>query len=80
MGSALPNSYRYERAQKGRERRFFQLNADIFARRGVEADIELIALLIQCFTAFGLTGEQDFKIRLSDRDPVVLCNALGRTQ
>lgn len=59
--------YRYERAQKGRERSFFQLNADIFGEAGVEADIELIALLVQCFTAFGLT-EQDFHVRLSDRD------------
>ena len=64
---SIAEFYRYERAQKGRERAFFQLNADIFGEAGVEADIELIALLIQCFTAFGLT-EQDFKIRLSDRD------------
>ena len=59
--------YRYERAQKGRERAFFQFNADVFGEAGVEAEIELIALLIQCLAAFGLT-EQDFKIRLSDRD------------
>jgi histidyl-tRNA synthetase len=59
--------YRYERAQKGRERSFFQLNADIFGEAGVEADIELIALLVQCLTAFGLT-EQDFQVRVSDRD------------
>ncbi|MGA2444244.1 MAG: histidine--tRNA ligase [Opitutaceae bacterium] len=59
--------YRYERAQKGRERAFSQLNADIFGEAGVEADIELIALLVQCLTAFGLT-EQDFQVRLSDRD------------
>jgi histidyl-tRNA synthetase len=59
--------YRYERAQKGRERSFSQLNADIFGEAGVEADIELIALLVQCLTAFGLT-EQDFQVRLSDRD------------
>ncbi|HTT56042.1 MAG TPA: histidine--tRNA ligase [Opitutaceae bacterium] len=59
--------YRYERAQKGRQRSFFQLNADIFGEPGPEAEVELIALLIQCFTAFGLT-EQDFCVRLSDRD------------
>ena len=64
---SIAEFYRYERAQKGRERAFFQLNADIFGEAGVEADIELIALLIQCFTAFGLTA-QDFKVRLSDRD------------
>jgi histidyl-tRNA synthetase len=59
--------YRYERAQKGRQRSFFQLNADIFGEAGPEAEVELIALLVQCFTAFGLT-EQDFCVRLSDRD------------
>ncbi len=59
--------YRYERAQKGRLRAFFQFNADIFGEPGPEAEIELIAQLIQCFRAFGLT-EQDFYVRLSDRD------------
>lgn len=59
--------YRYERAQKGRQRAFFQLNADIFGEPGPEAEIELIALLIQCLAGFGLTAA-DFSIRLSDRD------------
>lgn len=59
--------YRYERAQKGRLRAFNQFNADIFGEPGPEAEIELIALLIQCLAGFGLTQE-DFLIRLSDRD------------
>lgn len=59
--------YRYERAQKGRLRAFFQFNADIFGEAGPEAEIELIAMLVQCFRAFGLT-EQDFYVRLSDRN------------
>ena len=59
--------YRYERAQKGRLRAFHQFNADIFGEPGPEAEIELIALLIQCLAGFGLTA-QDFTIRLSDRD------------
>jgi histidyl-tRNA synthetase len=59
--------YRYERAQKGRERAFFQFNADMFGEPGPEAEIELIALLTQCMCAFGLT-EQDFYVRLSDRN------------
>src|ERR1044071_1769272 len=53
--------------QKGRVRCFFQFNADIFGEPGPEAEIELIALLIQCLSAFGLT-EQDFYVRLSDRN------------
>jgi len=59
--------YRYERAQKGRLRAFHQFNADIFGEPGPEAEIELIALLIQCLAGFGLTKD-DFYIRLSDRD------------
>jgi histidyl-tRNA synthetase len=59
--------YRYERMQKGRGRCFHQFNADIFGEPGPEAEIELIALLIQCFSSFGLT-EQDFHVRLSDRN------------
>ncbi len=64
---SIAEYYRYERAQKGRERAFFQFNADLFAEAGTEAEIELIALLIQCLRAFGLT-EQDFYVRLSDRN------------
>src|SRR5687768_9326529 len=59
--------YRYERAQKGRQRAFFQFNADIFGEPGPEAEIELIGTLVQCFRAFGLT-EHDFYVRLSDRN------------
>ena len=59
--------FRYERMQKGRGRCFHQFNADIFGEAGPEAEIELIALLVQCLAAFGLTAE-DFYIRLSDRN------------
>jgi len=59
--------FRYERMQKGRGRCFHQFNADIFGEAGPEAEIELIALLVQCLAAFGLTAD-DFYIRLSDRN------------
>jgi histidyl-tRNA synthetase len=59
--------YRYERMQKGRGRCFSQFNADLFGEPGPEAEGELIALLVQCFRAFGLTAE-DFCVRLSDRN------------
>jgi histidyl-tRNA synthetase len=58
--------YRYERMQKGRGRCFSQFNADLFGEAGPEAEGELIALLVQCFRAFGLTAD-DFFVRLSDR-------------
>ncbi len=64
---SIAEFYRYERAQKGRLRAFHQLNADIFGEAGPEAEIELIALLIQCLAGFGLT-QDDFIIRLSDRN------------
>src|ERR1035438_1146158 len=63
---SIAEFYRYERMQKGRGRSFFQFNADVFGEAGPEAEIELIALLVQCMRAFGLT-ENDFQIRLSDR-------------
>lgn len=64
---SIAEFYRYERAQKGRLRAFNQFNADIFGEAGPEAEIELIALLIQCLSGFGLTKD-DFYVRLSDRD------------
>jgi len=64
---SIAEFYRYERAQKGRLRAFHQFNADLFGEPGPEAEIELIALLIQCLAGFGLTAE-DFCVRLSDRD------------
>jgi histidyl-tRNA synthetase len=64
---SIAEFYRYERMQKGRGRCFNQFNADIFGEAGPEAEIELIALLVQCLCAFGLT-EQDFYVRLSDRN------------
>ena len=64
---SIAEYYRYERAQKGRERAFFQFNADLFAEPGPEAEIELISLLTQCLRSFGLT-EADFYVRLSDRN------------
>jgi histidyl-tRNA synthetase len=63
---SIAEFYRYERMQKGRGRCFFQFNADLFGEPGPEAEIELIALLVQCMRSFGLTA-QDFYVRLSDR-------------
>ncbi len=64
---SIAEFYRYERMQKGRGRCFFQFNADLFGEPGIEAETELIALLIQSLCAFGL-GSADFYIRLSDRN------------
>lgn len=63
----IAEHFRYERPQKGRLRSFYQLNCDIFGETSPAADAESIALLINCFTAFGVNSN-DFCIRLSDRD------------
>ncbi len=63
---SIPQVYRYERPQKGRGREHYQFNCDIIGEAGLEADIELIALVIDTLRAFGLV-EKDFVVRLSDR-------------
>jgi len=63
---AIPQVFRYERQQRGRLREHYQFNCDIIGEASLEADVELIALLIDSLRAFGLT-EKDFVIRLSDR-------------
>lgn len=68
---AIGENYRYERQQKGRLRAFFQYNADILGEESVNADAEVIALLIESLRAFGLT-ENEFKLRLGDRTLWVL--------
>ena len=68
---AIGENYRYERQQKGRLRAFFQSNADILGEESLNADAEIIALLIESLRGFGLT-ENEFKLRLGDRNLWVL--------
>jgi histidyl-tRNA synthetase len=63
---SIPQVYRYERPQKGRGREHYQFNCDIIGEASLEADVELVALVIDTLRAFGLT-EKDFVVRLSDR-------------
>ena len=63
---SIPQVYRYERPQKGRGREHYQFNCDIIGEAGLEADVELIALVIDTLRVFGLS-EKDFVVRLSDR-------------
>ena len=68
---AIGENYRYERQQKGRLRAFFQYNADILGEDSINADAEIIALLVESLRGFGLT-ENEFKVRLGDRTLWVL--------
>src|SRR5262245_48852292 len=63
---SIPQLFRYEKQQKGRLREHFQLNCDIFGEKDLAADAEILALLIDCLRASGLT-ETDFVVRLSSR-------------
>jgi histidyl-tRNA synthetase len=71
---SIPQLFRYERAQRGRLREHFQLNADIFGDGGEAADAEILALVIDILREFGLTSD-DVRIRLSNRQ---LLNAVLR--
>lgn len=63
---SIPQLFRYERQQRGRLREHFQLNCDILGESSVAADAELVALVVDCLRAFGLT-DADFRVRVSDR-------------
>jgi len=63
---SIANFWRYERAQKGRLREFWQLNADLFGVEGVQADQEIIALAAAIMKGFGAKPSM-YTIRVSSR-------------
>ena len=63
---SIGKCFRYEKPQQGRQREFFQFNADIIGEKSPLADAELIALLIDTLLSFGFEKE-DFKVHISDR-------------
>ncbi|HSX15889.1 MAG TPA: histidine--tRNA ligase [Candidatus Saccharimonadales bacterium] len=63
---SIPNLWRYERAQRGRLREFWQYNADIFGVEGVEAEHEIVLLTDQILKAFGAKPDM-YVIQLSSR-------------
>lgn len=60
------NYFRYERPQKGRLREFWQLNADIFGVKGIEADAEIIQMVDSIMKAFS-ADEAMYEIRVNSR-------------
>ena len=63
---SIANFMRYERPQRGREREFWQLNADLFGVDGMAADAEIIELSHACLMNFG--AKQDmFSVRVNNR-------------
>jgi histidyl-tRNA synthetase len=63
---SVANFFRYEQVRKGRQREFWQLNADILGASGIEADAEVLALAHGIMRSFG-ADERNFEIRVSDR-------------
>lgn len=63
---SIANFMRYERPQRGREREFWQLNADLFGVDGAWADVEIIELSHASVMAFGATQDM-FKVRINNR-------------
>ena len=63
---SIPQCWRYERTQKGRGREHFQWNVDIWGAGGIQADAEIISVLVHFFRSVGLSPE-DLAIRVSSR-------------
>jgi histidyl-tRNA synthetase len=63
---SIPNMFRYERPQKGRLREHWQLNADIFGIKTIDADVEIISLAYSLMKNFG-AKDSDFEIRINSR-------------
>ncbi len=63
---SIANFMRYERPQKGREREFWQLNADIFGDDSIFAELDLIKLSHQILLNFG-ADQSMFTIKINDR-------------
>lgn len=64
---SIANFMRYERPQRGREREFWQLNADIFGVEGALAEAEIITLADETMKAFGATDGM-YMIRVNNRN------------
>lgn len=64
---SIANFMRYERPQRGREREFWQLNADLFGVDSVLADAEIIELAHEIMQEFGARDDM-YVIRINNRD------------
>ncbi len=64
---SIANFMRYERPQRGREREFWQLNADIFGAEGAVADAEIITLGAQIMKEFG-AKDDTYVVKVNNRN------------
>ena len=63
---SIPNLWRYERPQKGRLREHWQLNVDLFDVLSPAAELELILIIENIFSAFGASPGM-YDIHLNSR-------------
>jgi histidyl-tRNA synthetase len=62
----VANFMRYDRPQRGREREFWQLNADIFGVQSLDAEAEIITMTDAIMQAFGAAAKM-YTIRINSR-------------
>ncbi|WP_058945707.1 histidine--tRNA ligase [Thermococcus sp. 2319x1] len=60
----IANMFRYEEPQSGRLREFWQAGVELIGSPNIEADAEVIALLIESYLN---TGLREFKVNIGDR-------------
>jgi histidyl-tRNA synthetase len=63
---SIPDCWRYERPQRGRNRQFWQLNVDIFGIATVDADLEIISLANAIMKQFG-ADDSMYQIKINSR-------------
>ena len=63
---SVANFYRYERPQKGRLREHYQVNVDLFGSNSINADAEIISLIVNVLNHYGADSNM-FKIRINNR-------------
>lgn len=68
---SIPDCWRYERPQRGRNRQFWQLNVDIFGVSTVDADLEIISIADSIMKEFG-ANDNMYEIQINSRKLVNL--------
>jgi histidyl-tRNA synthetase len=63
---SIDRVWRYERPQAGRDREFYQYNAEIYGSANPEADAEVINLAIDSLLTLGLSKD-DFYVKINNR-------------
>lgn len=63
---SIANFMRYERPQRGREREFWQLNADIFGVPTLDAEVEIISMADDLMKEFGANNSM-YTIKINSR-------------